>query len=170
MKQTLLQKLELDDSPPQEQEPESLQETSFNSQEVQDLSKNSLDFLAALAMPVVFKYLFPPVFKAIWDWLLSYVHRARDFSQLAIGLPRGFGKTMLIKIFVLYCVLFTKKSFILIICGTQTKANNILADIQSMLDESLRRLAPRAHSRSAGHQRIRFPGQEDPPHGGGRSV
>ena len=135
MKQTLLQKLELDDSPPQEQEPESLQETSFNSQEVQDLSKNSLDFLAALAMPVVFKYLFPPVFKAIWDWLLSYVHRARDFSQLAIGLPRGFGKTMLIKIFVLYCVLFTKKSFILIICGTQTKANNILADIQSMLDE-----------------------------------
>jgi hypothetical protein len=137
MKQSLLQKLELDDSVPSQEapEPEPLQEASFNSQEVQQLSKDSLDFLAALAMPVVFRYLFPPVFKAIWDWLLSYVHKARDFSQLAIGLPRGFGKTMLIKVFVLYCVLFTKKSFILIICGTQTKANNILADIQGMLDE-----------------------------------
>jgi hypothetical protein len=43
---------------------------------------------------------------------------------------------MLIKIFVLYCVLFTKKKFILIICGTQTKANNIISDIMSMLGES----------------------------------
>jgi len=134
MKPTLLQQLELEE-PKERAEQEPLQEAAFNSQEVQDLAKQSLDFLAALAMPVVFKYLFPVVFKAIWDWLLSYVHKVRDFSQLAIGLPRGFGKTMLIKIFVIYCILFTRKSFILIICGTQTKANNIIADIQSMLDE-----------------------------------
>lgn len=123
-------KLELE--PPPE---EPVQEASFNAQEVQDLAKNSLDFLAALCMPIVFKYLFPAVFKEIWNWLLSYVHKTRDFSQLAIGLPRGFGKTMLIKIFVIYCILFTKKSFILIICGTQTKANNIIADITGMLSE-----------------------------------
>ena len=117
-------------------EPETVQESAFNTSEVETLARESLDFLAALAMPVVFRYLFPPVFKSIWTWLLSYVSRARDFSQLAIGLPRGFGKTMLIKIFVLYCVLFTKKRFILIICGTQTKANNIISDIMSMLGES----------------------------------
>jgi len=118
------------------EEPSPVQETTFQSDQVEQLAKESLDFLAALAMPVVFRYLFPPVFKSIWDWLLSYVSRARDFSQLAIGLPRGFGKTMLIKIFILYCVLFTKKKFILIICGTQTKANNIISDIMSMLGES----------------------------------
>lgn len=134
MSQTLIQKLELEDSSSPSEEPQ-VQEQAFNTQEVQELSRTSLDFLAALAMPVVFKYLFPATFKAIWNWLLSYVHRARDFSQLAIGLPRGFGKTMLIKVFVLYCILFTKKSFILVICGTQTKANNIIADIQGMLDE-----------------------------------
>lgn len=135
MKPSLLERLECAEPPQEEKEPEVLQEAAFNSQEVQELSKNNLDFLAALAMPTVFKYLFPPIFKAIWDWLLSYVHKVRDFSQLAIGLPRGFGKTMLIKVFVLYCILFTKKSFILVICGTQTKANNIIADIVGMLDE-----------------------------------
>jgi len=129
------QKLELTDSalaPPEDP----VQEGHFHAHEVEELSKKSLDFLAALAMPTIFRYLFPPVFKAIWDWLLSYVNKTRDFSQLAIGLPRGFGKTMLMKIFILYVILFTHKKFILIICGTQTKANNIITDIMSMLSES----------------------------------
>ena len=112
------------------------QENAFNTQEVITNARDSLDFLAALALPVVFKYFFPPVFQAIWSWMLSFVHKTRDFSQLAIGLPRGFGKTMLIKIFILYVILFTRKQFILIVCGTQTKANNIIADIVGMLNES----------------------------------
>lgn len=116
-------------------EPKEHVEATYNRDEVEELSKKSLDFLAALAMPLVFKYLFPVVFKSIWSWLLSYVNRTRDFSQLAIGLPRGFGKTMLIKIFILYVILFTKKKFILIVAGTQGKANNIISDIISMLGE-----------------------------------
>lgn len=110
-------------------------EANFNTSEVESLCRNSLDFLAATALPTVFKYNFPPVFQQIWSWLLSYVIKTRDFSQLAIGLPRGFGKTMLIKIFILFTILFTKKKFILVICGTQTKANNIIADVIGMLDE-----------------------------------
>jgi hypothetical protein len=117
-------------------EPDLVQESTFQVSQVEQLAKESLDFLAALAMPVVFRYLFPSVFKSIWNWLVSYVHKTRDFSQLAIGLPRGFGKTMIIKIFILYCILFSKKKFILIICGTQGKANNIISDIMSMLGES----------------------------------
>lgn len=132
--------LELDDTPKTpsifDEDAPIFKENTYKTSEVENNAKNSLDFLAALALPTVFKYLFPPVFQAIWVWLLSYVHKTRDFSQLAIGLPRGFGKTMLIKIFVLYCILFTKKQFILIICGTQTKANNVITDIVSMLGES----------------------------------
>jgi hypothetical protein len=116
-------------------EPDPVREAVFESAQVEEMTKTSLDFLAALVMPTVFRYLFPPVFKSIWTWLLSYIHKTRDFSQLAIGLPRGFGKTMLIKIFIIYIILFTKKQFILIICGTQTKANNIITDIMSMLSE-----------------------------------
>lgn len=120
-------------SPPQEEE--KIQEAAFNAQEVEALAKADLDFLAAMAMPTVFKYCFPDTFQQIWRWLLENVHKIRDFSQLAIGLPRGFGKTMLIKIFILYTILFTGKQFILIICGTQTKANNIITDIMGMLNE-----------------------------------
>lgn len=117
------------------EEPEQVQEHAVNAEQIRQLAKESLDFLAALALPSVFKYLFCITFTRIWEWLCNTIHKTRDFSQLAIGLPRGFGKTMLIKIFILYCVLFTNKKFILIICGTQTKANNILSDVAGMLDE-----------------------------------
>lgn len=111
------------------------QEASFDAQQVIDLSKTSLDFLAAISMPTVYQYAFPPVFIAVWHWLLEYAHKGRDFSQLALGLPRGFGKTMLMKLFILYCILFTSRKFILVLCENQTKANNIVADTIDMLNE-----------------------------------
>lgn len=112
-----------------------LEEASFNANEVQELAKNSLDFLAALAMPTIFTYYYPPVFLSVWGWLTSYSTRVRDFSQLALGLPRGFGKTTLIKLYVLYCILFTNKKFILIISSTATLAENFLSDVVDMLNE-----------------------------------
>lgn len=111
------------------------QEHTFDATQVQDLARGSLDFLAGLAMPTVFKYLFPPVFQSVWLWLVDYIHKTRDFSQLALGLPRGFGKTGLMKLFVLYCILFTDRKFILVLAENQTKANNIIADIIDMLQE-----------------------------------
>ena len=114
---------------------DAVQEAALETSQVQELAQTSLDFLAALALPIVFKYFFPPVFISVWNWLTTYAHKTRDFSQLVLGLPRGFGKTMIMKLFILYCILFTKKKFILIICETQTKANNIIADVIDMLNE-----------------------------------
>jgi len=111
------------------------QEQYYTAQEVHDLAKSSLDFLAALALPLIFRYFFPSVYKSIWQWLLSYVHRTRDFSQLALGLPRGFAKTTFVKIFVLYCILFTTRKFVLVCAETQTKAENIVSDVIDTLDE-----------------------------------
>jgi hypothetical protein len=118
-----------------EQEPEVTIGATFEAKQVHDNAKASLDFLAGLALPAIFRYFFPPVFLAVWYWLLSYVHKTRDFSQLALGLPRGFGKTMLTKLFILYAILFTDRKFILVLCENQTKANNIVADIADMLNE-----------------------------------
>lgn len=111
------------------------EEQAFNSLEVQELSKNSLDFLAGLAMPLVYQYAFPPVYLSVWNWLLTYTYKPRDFSQLALGLPRGFAKTMVAKLYILYCILFTRKKFILVVCETTDKAVNILADVIGMLNE-----------------------------------
>ena len=117
------------------QEIETVQEASFHFDEVHKIAKESLDFLAGLAMPTVYKFSYPPVFLAVWAWLLSFSFKTRDFSQLALGLPRGFGKTTLIKIYVLFCILFTQKKFILVISSTATLAENFLSDVVDMLDE-----------------------------------
>jgi hypothetical protein len=109
---------------------------AFQIDQVQESAKNDLDFLAALATPETFKYLFPPVYKSVWQWLLTYAHKSRDFSQLALGLPRGFAKTSLMKLFLLYCILFTNKRFILVLAENTTKAINIVSDVMDMLSES----------------------------------
>lgn len=110
-------------------------EVAAQSSEIQGAAKNSLDFLAALAMPTIFTFLYPTIFKAVWKWLLEHTLTPRAFPQLALGLPRGFGKTTFIKIYILYCILFTSKKFILVICSTATLAENILADVVDMLNE-----------------------------------
>src|ERR1700753_4003264 len=102
-------------SRPQENRPEDGVESNYKAEDARDAAKNDLDFLSGLAMPLVTVFLWPPVFKAVWEWLTAYAQKTRDFSQLVLGLPRGFGKTTLIKLFILYCILFTKKKFILVI-------------------------------------------------------
>jgi hypothetical protein len=130
-----LKHIELDSNLDGEMEDSGPTEAVFKTDQVSELARTSLDFLAGLSMPLVFKFCFPPVFISIWLWLVSFVHKARDFSQLAIGLPRGFGKTSVIKLFILYCILFTKKQFILVINDTAAKAENTLSDVIDMLEE-----------------------------------
>ena len=112
-----------------------IEQVGASSEEIQNLARTSLDFLAALLMPLVYKYGFPPVFLSVWSWLLSFIKQERAFPQLALGLPRGFGKTTLMKIFLLYCILFTNKKFILVISASASLAQNILSDIMDMLEE-----------------------------------
>lgn len=114
---------------------EETKEIGANAEEVRALAKQDLDFFAALLMPLIFKYCYPPVFQAVWTWLLSYVHQKRTFPQLALGLPRGFGKSTLMKIFLAYCILFTDRKFILVVAATAKLAQNIISDVCDMLDE-----------------------------------
>ena len=112
-----------------------IEELGASSDQIQAAAKQDLDFLAALIMPTVFTFFFPDVLKSVWTWLLSFIHKARSFPQLALGLPRGFAKTTLMKIFIIYCILFTKRKFILIISASSSLAENILADVVDMLEE-----------------------------------
>jgi len=112
-----------------------IQEIGAPASEVSALAKQDLDFLAALIMPLIFTFGFPPVFQSVWSWLIGFAEQARTFPQLALGLPRGFGKTTLMKIFVIYCILFTRRKFILIISAKASLAENILSDVMDMLDE-----------------------------------
>lgn len=110
-------------------------EGGFEVEQVYQLAKSDPDFLAALAMPEIAVYAWPPVFRAVWFWLLETVHKERNFDKLALGLPRGFGKSTVVKLFILYCILFTERRFILVMAATATMAENIIADVFDMLNE-----------------------------------
>jgi hypothetical protein len=96
-------------------------------------SRLSLDFFAALCVPEVFKFLYPPIFKAIWQLLISAALEPEGKKRLAIGIPRGFGKTMVLKLFVAWCIAFTDRKFILIVCNAAGLAENFIADVADIL-------------------------------------
>ena len=107
----------------------------YDRDQIEEYARRDLNFLAGLAMPEVFEYLFPPMFLAIWQWLIGYVHQSRTFPKLALGIPRGFAKTTFVKLFILYCILFTTRRFILIVSSTESHAKNIISDVMNFLDE-----------------------------------
>lgn len=121
---------------PMQQEPTlDEQEPAYDSLEVRATAKASLDFFAGLSMPEVYEFPFSPVLLAIWNLLTERAAMDRDFSKLAIGIPRGHAKSTLLKLFILYCILYTDRKFILIVAATATLAENILADVEDMLNE-----------------------------------
>lgn len=113
----------------------SLTTSAYNVQDIVSGCKNSLNFLAAVTLPTVFSCAFPPVLLAAWQLLTQVSFKYKDFSKIALGIPRGHGKTTLVKLFVLFLILFTKRRFILIVGSTATLSENILGDICSFLNE-----------------------------------
>ena len=94
-----------------------------------------MDFFAGLALPDVYKYPFPPLYLQLWALVTSTFYKPRDFTRYALGLPRGFAKTLVIKLLILYAILYTPKRFILVLCENQDKGKSILADVEDMLSE-----------------------------------
>lgn len=107
---------------------------AFNAGEIQHAMQQDMDAFAAVAAPDSSKYAFPPFFKTVWDLITRAAMKpGRVFERLAIGIPRGHAKTAVIKLYVLFCILFTKKRYILIVGASVTKARASIADIIRML-------------------------------------
>jgi hypothetical protein len=111
------------------------QDSFADATEVVSIARNDLNFFAALSLPEIFKYFFPPIYLAMWTWMCEEIQKGRSFQQLAIGLPRGFAKTLLIKLFILYTILYTKRKFIIVISENEAKAVSIISDVADMLNE-----------------------------------
>ena len=117
------------------EESQQQQQASYNRDDVVSAARSNLDFFAALVLPAVIAFAFPPLFHAVWQLMTDKALLVRDFSKLAIGIPRGFAKTTLMKLFIVWCILFTNRRFFLIIGATAARAENILSDVADMLDE-----------------------------------
>lgn len=109
------------------------QQVTVKLKEVIDGCKNNLDFLAAFLLPDIFKYNFSHTFTQLWTLVTSKLPLLRDFTKIAVGLPRGLGKTTVIKLLIMYILFFTDRHFICLYSSREGLAVNILTDIKSML-------------------------------------
>lgn len=96
-------------------------------------AKKDLNFFASLCLPDVYEFAFPTIFQAIWQLLCDDAVKDGGQTKLCIGLPRGFGKTILLKLYVVWLILFSDRRFILVICNTATLAENFIADVSDIL-------------------------------------
>lgn len=97
-------------------------------------AQESLDFLAQLILTDLYAYGYPPLFHAMWDLITSAASSSTGKPKYALGIPRGFSKTIVLKLYVVWCILFSNRRFILVVCNTATLAENFLSDVTDMLN------------------------------------
>lgn len=95
--------------------------------------KTSLDFLASIVLTEIYSYGYPALFHGLWQLLCDAAIQLRGKPKYALGIPRGFAKTILMKLYVVWLVLFSDRGFILIVCNTEAHAMNFLSDVAEML-------------------------------------
>lgn len=106
-----------------------------------EVCRTELNPFAALCAPETFEYEFPDTYLAIWQWLLSYADKWRVFPRLALGLPRGFSKTTLIQLFIAYCVVYTRRQYVIIFAALPDLAQKVLGGAMKMItSENFQRL------------------------------
>ena len=113
--------------------PESTYEVSASRGELVEGCRVSLDFLASLIITEIYAYGYPAALQAVWQMICAAALTAAGKPKYALGIPRGFSKTILLKLYVVWLVLFSDRRFILVVCNTATHANNFIADVQDML-------------------------------------
>lgn len=110
------------------------QQLFYNSDEIKEAAKDDMDLFGGLVCPEDLIYEFPDFYRFVWQIVIQSLIAIRDFSKFALGFPRGHGKTMVVKLMVVFAILFTNKRYILVIGANQKKARAIISDVCDMLD------------------------------------
>lgn len=98
-----------------------------------------MNFMSKFFMPTVCKDDFPELMDSVWRmWVdaASKLVKYRGEFKTASAIPRGYAKTTLIKLFIIWLILYTPHTFIAIIGSTDSNAENIASDVVEMLGQS----------------------------------
>jgi hypothetical protein len=99
-----------------------------------EAARTNLDFLASLILTDIYEYGYPPLFHAIWQLITTTAMEKKGKPKYALGIPRGFSKTVVLKLYVTWLILFSDRRFILVVCNTAKLAENFLSDVTDMLN------------------------------------
>lgn len=113
---------------------QSLDDAYYSTGDVKRFAEEDLDFFGSLVLPEVVTMDFPKFYIQLFQMLRECLIKERDFSKFAIGFPRGHGKTMFLKLIIVYIILYTKRKYVLVIGANIGKAEAILSDVCDMLD------------------------------------
>ena len=111
----------------------------LNREQVVQRCMTDLNFMSKFFMPTVCKDDFPPLLDSVWRlWVdgANKLTKYRGEFKTASAIPRGYTKTTLIKLFIIWLILFTPHTFIAIIGSTDSNAENIASDVVEMLGQS----------------------------------
>jgi len=115
-------------------DPSNILDVTASREELTDAARSSLDFLAALILTEIYEYGYPPLLQAIWQLITAEAANGKGKPKYALGIPRGFSKTVVLKLYVTWLVLFSNRRFILVVCNTAKLAENFLSDVTDMLN------------------------------------
>lgn len=104
--------------------------------ELVESCRDSLDFLAAMVLTEIYAYGYPAPLKAAFQMISAAAMTLVGKPKYAIGIPRGFAKTIILKLYVVWLILFSDRRFILVVCNTASHAENFIADVADMLSNS----------------------------------
>lgn len=111
-----------------------MQTFDMNAEEVISGMQEEVDIFASVLIPETYTLPFPPILRSFWYALVDQISSTSNrFPKSAIGIPRGHAKSTVIKLFICYCILFTDRKFIAVICAKASLAENILMDVMDML-------------------------------------
>lgn len=120
---------------PHAEDPETrLLDASSDRAGITQAAKTNLDFLASLILTDIYEYGYPPLFHAIWQLITVEATVERGKPKYALGIPRGFSKTVVLKLYAVWLILFSNRRFILVVCNTAKLAENFLSDVTDMLN------------------------------------
>ena len=109
-------------------------ELTIDSNEAYARGQQDINFFAGLALPDVSTEALPSFYILIWQLLTQ--REDKDIGRIirfALGLPRGHAKTTFIKILIAWLIVYDKVNFVLIVCATESLAENLMSDVNSIL-------------------------------------
>ena len=97
---------------------------------------DDLNFLARFLSPMVHIYDFPPIIVEMWKLVMYGVLSLEEFmgeARFGLGMPRGVGKTQFIKYLCWASLVFTNRTFVLIVTSNEANGAETIKDIMAMM-------------------------------------
>lgn len=96
--------------------------------------KIDFNFFAGIALPEVAVSALPYFYIACFQLIINREpENIGKILRFALGLPRGHAKTTFVKILLAWLIAYNHANFILVVCATEPNAENIVADLSSIM-------------------------------------